>query len=75
MGLYNERVGAVHFITGNKETAVRLLSQLKTVIRVAVSNPPVHGARVAARILTNEQNYNLWINELKTVTGRIISMR
>ncbi|KAM3139472.1 hypothetical protein pb186bvf_008497 [Paramecium bursaria] len=75
MGLYNERVGAVHFITGNKETAVRLLSQLKTVIRVAVSNPPAHGARVAAKILTNEQNYTLWVNELKTVTGRIISMR
>ncbi|CAD8169116.1 unnamed protein product [Paramecium octaurelia] len=75
MGLYNERVGAVHIVTSNKDISARVLSNLKIVIRTICSNPPAIGARIAAKILTDEKNFNAWVEELKTVTGRIIKMR
>lgn len=55
MGLYNERVGALHIVTSGKEVAARVLSQLKIVVRTNYSNPPAIGGRIAARILTNEK--------------------
>lgn len=75
MGLYNERVGAVHIVTSNKDISARVLSNLKIVIRTICSNPPAIGARIAAKILTDEKYFNAWVEELKTVTGRIIKMR
>lgn len=33
MGLYGERVGAIHFVCADKDTAEKVLSQLKIVIR------------------------------------------
>jgi aspartate/tyrosine/aromatic aminotransferase len=52
MGLYGERVGALHVVSDNKETAEKVLSQLKQVIRANYSSPPVHGARIAERVLS-----------------------
>ena len=48
---------------------------MKIVIRTINSNPPAIGARVASKILNDEKNFNAWVEELKTVTGRIIKMR
>lgn len=39
------------------------------------SNPPAHGARLAAKILTNPTLYNEWLQELTMVSKRIIDMR
>lgn len=39
------------------------------------SNPPAHGARIAAKILTNPQLYAEWLSELVLVSKRIIDMR
>lgn len=75
MGLYNERVGAIHIVTTNVDVSTRVLSQLKIVIRTMNSNPPATGGRIVARILGNPENYQAWLNELKTVTGRIMNMR
>lgn len=47
MGLYGERVGALHVVTPDKETADKVLSQLKQIIRANYSSPPLHGARIA----------------------------
>lgn len=47
MGLYGERVGALHVVTPDKDSAARVLSQLKQVIRANISSPPIHGARIA----------------------------
>ena len=52
MGLYGERVGALHVVSENKETADKVLSQLKQVIRANYSSPPIHGARIAERVLS-----------------------
>jgi len=64
MGLYGERVGALHVVSKDKETASRVLSQLKMVIRANVSSNPIHGARIAERVLTNAANFQSWRDEL-----------
>jgi aspartate/tyrosine/aromatic aminotransferase len=45
------------------------------VIRANYSTPPLHGARIAERVLSNAQNFQAWKTELKAVADRIITMR
>lgn len=61
MGLYGERTGALHFVCGSKETAGKVLSQLKIVIRTNYSSPPAHGARIASMILNDVTMRNQWL--------------
>ncbi|KRY31156.1 Aspartate aminotransferase, mitochondrial, partial [Trichinella spiralis] len=75
MGLYGERVGALTFITENEEEASRVLSQLKILIRPMISNPPIHGARIAHLLLTDPVLRNEWLSDLKVMTSRIIKCR
>ncbi|KAI0374223.1 PLP-dependent transferase [Pilatotrama ljubarskyi] len=75
MGLYGERVGLFSLITADPEERARVESQLKIVIRPMYSNPPLHGARIAATILGNQDLYGLWESEVKHMAGRIIDMR
>uniref|UniRef100_A0A9J2PBA3 Aspartate aminotransferase n=1 Tax=Ascaris lumbricoides TaxID=6252 RepID=A0A9J2PBA3_ASCLU len=53
MGLYGERVGAFTLVCSSEEEAACVMSQLKILIRPMISNPPIHGARIAARILSD----------------------
>jgi aspartate aminotransferase, mitochondrial len=53
----------------------RVDSQIKIVIRPMYSNPPVHGARIASKILTNPALYKQWLAEVKDMADRIITMR
>lgn len=39
------------------------------------SNPPRHGAQIAARVLTNPELRSLWLQEVKTMADRITTMR
>lgn len=73
--LYGERVGALTLITGSAEEGERVLSQIKRVIRTNYSNPPTHGAKVVAAVLTNPELYSLWEQELATMRERIKQMR
>ena len=75
MGLYGERTGALHILTANKATAEKVLSQVKMIIRSNYSSPPIHGARIAGRILLNVENREKWLLELKAVTDRMNGMR
>jgi len=78
-GLYGERAGCFHFVTGPasdaKETAVRVGSQLAILQRSEISNPPAFGARVASLILNDEKLFAEWEENLREMSGRIISMR
>lgn len=56
MGLYGERTGAMHIVCNDKETATKVLSWLKIVVRCDYSSPPIHGARIAGKILVNPEN-------------------
>jgi aromatic-amino-acid transaminase len=73
--LYGERVGALSVLCQNKEEAARVLSQLKLVIRTNYSNPPIHGAQVAATVLNTPELRALWEQELAGMRVRIKQMR
>lgn len=75
MGLYGERTGAIHVLTTDKDTSAKVLSQLKVIIRSNYSSPPIHGARIAGKILTNPENRKQWLGELQAVTDRMNAMR
>jgi aromatic-amino-acid transaminase len=73
--LYGERVGALSIVAASLEEATRVLSQLKRVIRTNYSNPPVHGGKVVAAVLTTPELRALWEEELAGMRVRIREMR
>ncbi|PNW78716.1 hypothetical protein CHLRE_09g387726v5 [Chlamydomonas reinhardtii] len=75
MGLYGERAGALSVVCKSKEVAGRVESQLKLVIRPMYSNPPMHGAAIAARVMADPRLNALWKEELAGMAHRIKAMR
>lgn len=75
MGLYNERVGNLTVVVKSAEVIPSLKSQFTTVVRSNYSNPPAHGARIAAAILNNKALNTEWRENLKTMSDRMNSMR
>jgi aspartate aminotransferase len=75
MGLYGERIGAFTVVTESAEEAKKVESQLKILIRPMYSNPPVHGARLAATVMGDAALNEQWLGEVKTMADRIITMR
>lgn len=78
-GLYGERAGCFHFVTSPASdaatTAARIGSQLAILQRSEISNPPAYGARIAALVLNDPKLFALWEDNLREMSGRIISMR
>ncbi|KAI4143067.1 MAG: hypothetical protein L6R39_004718 [Caloplaca ligustica] len=78
-GLYGERAGAFHFVTGPgpdaENTISRIASQLAILQRSEISNPPAYGARIASLILNDPDLFEEWEANLRTMSGRIIDMR
>ncbi|KAH8906642.1 hypothetical protein BR93DRAFT_968230 [Coniochaeta sp. PMI_546] len=75
MGLYGERIGAFSIVTESAEEKQRVDSQIKILVRPMYSNPPIHGARIAAEILNSPELYGQWLVEVKEMADRIITMR
>ena len=73
--LYGERVGALSVVAASADEASRLLSQLKRVVRTNYSNPPVHGGKVVATVLSTPELRQLWEDELAGMRVRIKEMR
>ena len=73
--LYGERVGALSVVATDKDEAVRVLSQLKRVVRANYSNPPTHGGQIVATVLDTPELRALWVAELATMRDRIKLMR
>ncbi|KMM79293.1 amino acid aminotransferase [Pseudomonas deceptionensis] len=73
--LYGERVGALSIITESKDESARVLSQVKRVIRTNYSNPPTHGATIAAAVLNSPELRAMWEEELAEMRLRIRGMR
>jgi aromatic-amino-acid transaminase len=73
--LYGERVGALSIVATDSAEAARVLSQLKRVIRTNYSNPPTHGGKIVATILSNPELRTLWENELAAMRVRIRANR
>lgn len=75
MGLYGERAGALTFCCGDPESAAKMMSQVKIMIRTLYSNPPIYGARLVKTILTTPDLKKQWLDDVKLMADRIISMR
>jgi len=75
MGLYGERIGCAGFVCSTVQAAEHITSQLKAIVRPLYSNPPSHGARIAAAILTDPKLYAEWETEVKEMAHRIKHMR
>lgn len=78
-GLYGERAGCFHFVTSAGPDATttiqRIGSQLAILQRSEISNPPLYGARIASTVLNDPKLFAEWEDNLRTMSGRIISMR
>jgi aromatic-amino-acid transaminase len=75
LSLYGERIGSLSVVAPTADEANRVLSQLKRLVRTNYSNPPTHGGRVAAAVLTTPDLRTLWERELAQMRERIKQMR
>ena len=66
-----ERIGAFSYFGPDADTAQRVLSQCKRIVRAMYSNPPVHGARIVAEVVGDEASFNEWRKEMEGMAGRI----
>ncbi len=73
--LYGERVGALSVVTGSREEATRVLSQLKRIVRANYSNPPTHGGQIVATVLASAELRKLWDQELAEMRERMKAVR
>ncbi len=73
--LYGERIGALTVVTDNQDEALRVLSQLKRIVRTNYSNPPTLGGALVSQILNTPELHDLWVSELQGMRDRIHDMR
>jgi len=73
--LYGERVGALSVVAGDRDEAVRVMSQIKRVVRANYSTPPTHGGQIVATVLDSPELRALWEAELAMMRNRIKLMR
>ncbi|XP_075980800.1 glutamate oxaloacetate transaminase 1 [Anticarsia gemmatalis] len=74
-GLYNERVGNLTIVLNDASLVAPVKSQLTWIVRGMYSNPPAHGARVVANVLSDKMLFDLWREHIRTMASRVISMR
>ncbi len=75
LGLYQDRVGALHVITDDASNQANIVSQLKISVRVNYSNPPAHGGAIVTTILSDEALTTKWHAELAAMRDRIAGVR
>lgn len=77
VGMYGERVGAVHVILPKHDSSLNeaVKSHLAKVTRSELSNPPAYGAKIVAKILNTPELYKQWEQDLITMSSRIDAMR
>jgi aromatic-amino-acid transaminase len=73
--LYGERIGALSVVAASSEEAARVLSQLKRLVRTNYSNPPTHGGKIVANVLTTPELLSIWEQELGQMRNRILTTR
>lgn len=74
-GLYGERVGTLSVVCPDAETAGRVMSQLKLIIRPMYSSPPIHGALIVNEVLGDDALRAQYYTECAGMATRIGEMR
>ncbi|OCF45124.1 hypothetical protein I317_00926 [Kwoniella heveanensis CBS 569] len=78
MGLYGERVGAVHVVlpANDSQSVIRAVeSQIGWISRKEISTPVRYGATIASTIITTPALFEQWKKDLVTMSSRIKLMR
>lgn len=75
LGLYQDRVGALHVVTDDPESTPPVASQLKISVRVNYSNPPAHGGAIVTTILSDSALTQQWHSEVAAMRDRIAGVR
>lgn len=82
VGMYGERVGALHIVLppggsseSNESLKKAIKSQLNKLTRSEISNPPAYGAKVVSYVLSDPELRKQWEQDLVTMSSRIIKMR
>lgn len=80
MGLYGERVGALHIVVSRLAPSPALVSSaaldhLIEYQRGDISMPPRFGATIAERVMTSPETRAMWISDLAAMSGRMKTMR
>ncbi|KAJ5729470.1 Aspartate aminotransferase [Penicillium malachiteum] len=75
MGLYGERVGALHILTASPDAASKVKGNVLRIQRGQVSQPPRRGAALATTILANGKLFQKWLLDLREMSSRIKDMR
>ncbi|PGH13023.1 hypothetical protein AJ80_06507 [Polytolypa hystricis UAMH7299] len=75
LGLYGQRVGALHLVCRSEDAAKKVKSHIVDLQRGEISTPPAFGARVAAEVLRSPELTNEWKRDLAVMSGRIKEMR
>lgn len=77
VGMYGERVGAVHVVLPqtNIELNKAISSQLNKIIRSEISNPPSYGAKIVSKIINDKSLMNEWQENMIEMSSRIKKMR
>jgi len=75
LGLYGERMGMMHIVTGSADEAKRVLSQVKLIVRPMYSSPPIHGAQLVTKILGDPAMFAAWKSQLSEMADRINEVR
>jgi aspartate/tyrosine/aromatic aminotransferase len=75
MSFYNERVGSLSIVGSTTEEAENAFSHVEHLVRGSYSNSPLHGAAIAAEVLSDADLFSRWNAELGEIRGRIGRMR
>jgi aromatic-amino-acid transaminase len=75
MSVYGERCGALSAICADKAEADLVMGQLRYTVRRIYSSPPMHSARIVARVLGDPELRAQWEGELAAMRERIAAMR
>ena len=74
-GLYGERVGGITAITSSAEASAAMQSQIKKMIRMMYSNPPLHGGAIVDTVLNDSELRVTWQTELGAMRDQIKAFR
>lgn len=73
--ILDERIGNLVVVQKSAETAAAIQSHLTLVVRYMYSTPPAFGARIVDTVLNTEDLHAEWMESIRTMSSRIISMR
>lgn len=71
----DERVGNLTVVGRERDSVLRVLSQMEKIVRITWSNPPAQGARIVATTLSDPELFKEWKGNVKTMADRILTMR